>query len=593
MFARPSCPYQIDETNVIWRPKARKNHILPLDTVDPSVAGQLGVAHLKTLTEPFTEQWVKTFRETFFASSAKQWCGWTGEGLGTFKSTDTKYIEHLDQLKDTLFTRLTGICKDKRFVIPYFEVQKAGQQLARAILNCKLLNRHMGKPPKVLFPSVEDLFRLFAFFPQVFSATADFRHWFHQLPLPAAVRFLFSVASGEWCGEYKVWPMGFRWSPFVSQTISMLIARLAIINQKWTAESPIPGEQCTPPFWIVRNEVVAVVAFIVFWYDNLLVIAGKAFVRDQLVIQFGKVASSVNAQFKLDENEIFRCRQNEADYIGIRFIRRNPDEVCWHHIKKQHWLAIQTLDRSWRTASMLLGVVIWNWTVAGNTRTSILPAVEIARLIGKAQLISSQWDETAVLSEDDWNTLINAVDVINNQGEQVRIFKRHLRDKVRPTILLASDAMKNKGAVVLISPEGQELAFFTYDFDESLSINYKETDIGRRAVLWALRKFPGSDIRLAVDNTTAAVGLSKTIFTADADLQTKLDEMSVVTKEADSTLTVVQVQGVVMAADERSRGSVSRTSKMKICADFLLAARTMDWFQALRKRKHGSSERQR
>jgi len=49
--------------------------------------------------------------------------------------------------------------------------------LARAILKCRLLNERMGKSPKVLFPSVEDLFYLFLFFfPVVHTGTADFRH---------------------------------------------------------------------------------------------------------------------------------------------------------------------------------------------------------------------------------------------------------------------------------------------------------------------------------------------------------------------------------------------------------------------------------
>ena len=166
-------------------------------------------------------------------------------------------------------------------------------------------------------------------------------------------------------------------------------------------------------------------------------------------------------------------------------------------------------------------------------------------------------------------------------------------DKVRPMILLASDAMKTNGAFLWLSPQGAELDFGTHKFESTLSINFKETDMGRRALLWAIRRFPVCDIRLAVDNTTAFVGLTRLIFISDDDLQNAIDEMSAEAKAADCTLAIVQVAGLVMAADERSRGRISDPQKGKICADFLLQARTLSWFVQLRKRQRGAVERQR
>jgi len=152
--------------------------------------------------------------------------------------------------------------------------------------------------------------------------------------------------------------------------------------------------------------------------------------------------------------------------------------------------------------------------------------------------------------------------------------------------------MKSKGASILLGTEGEERHFVTHDYEDSLSINYKETDIARRAVLWAVQNFPGADIRVAVDNTSACVALTRTVYTANASLQRDLDEMMHRVAIADSTLTVVQVAGLVMAADERSRGKSSDSNKIKTCAKFLLEARTMHWFAQLRKRKHGDQPKQ-
>jgi hypothetical protein len=233
----------------------------------------------------------------------------------------------------------------------------------------------------------------------------------------------------------------------------------------------------------------------------------------------------------------------------------------------------------------LLGVIVWDWTLKGTTRAAIIRVIAIAREVGKLQLVGAAWDEPASLTALEWTLLLSSVDTINAQGEQTRFFQNlYDFDSTRPIVLMATDAMKNKGAAVMFSVQGEELDFCLHDFDEKLSINFKETDMGRRGVLWAAQKFPNSDIRLAVDNTTASVGLTRAVFTADDELQLDLDAMGLELKHHKCTLTVVQVAGVVMAADERSRGSTSDKPKMKICAEFLMQARTRHWFSSLRKR---------
>ena len=101
--------------------------------------------------------------------------------------------------------------KTPRIYASYFEVD-------RAILNCKTLNLSVSRPPSLSLPSLEDIFALVSFFPlsSAVCCTADFRHYFYQIPLPTIVRHLFSVQCQSVLAELKAFAMGFSWSPFVT-----------------------------------------------------------------------------------------------------------------------------------------------------------------------------------------------------------------------------------------------------------------------------------------------------------------------------------------------------------------------------------------
>lgn len=99
----------IDETNVIWKPRVPRTWLLPLDAVSKTTAHRISRAHLKNEIEQFDEPWVETFRRTFFATNVEGWCGWQGEGLGTFVPTDSAYLPHLKELNGTLFESLSGL----------------------------------------------------------------------------------------------------------------------------------------------------------------------------------------------------------------------------------------------------------------------------------------------------------------------------------------------------------------------------------------------------------------------------------------------------------------------------------------------------
>lgn len=243
---------------------------------------------------------------------------------------------------------------------------------------------------------------------------------------------------------------------------------------------------------------------------------------------------------------------------------------------------------------MMLGVIIWDWTVSGGPRSEIEQALKIARRIGLQSTNSDtpfDWDNCEVasvkISGDEWDYLARTVRSAMTRRLTPRMVDS-LREvgKNRPVILMASDAMKDAGAFIMMSPEGAELAHQRVKYSEQLNINYKETDIARLAVLFAARRQPGSEIRIAVDNSTAFVALKRRVFVADEEEQRLLDEMTASLRQHDCYLIPVQVPGIHQAADDRSRGEhYSVPERIRACVEYLLGARVENWFISLNKRR--------
>lgn len=596
MFKRSSSwGYSVyPETRAIWVAKKSLRHdmaLLPLDAISPTVAGCIWDAKLWSEldilrdTSGWNPDWVVVFRNTYAPKSITDWCGWKGTGLGSLATTDAKFKPHLYELMGTVFEKLDGLNAENRFVLQYLETEKANKQVNRVLLNCKPLNAHMGKTPWLSFPTTADLFAIMSFFRCPCFAGADFRHWFYQMKLPACARKLFTVLCEEFIGQFKVWPMGFKWAPFMAQCLSMIMAKFAIEASGFTAKSPVE-ETVIPPFWIIMKNGTPV-GFFVFWYDNALIVTGSTFVRDRIVEAMITVATTINAQWKLEkgQSEPFVKSTGSCQYIGIQFKCINHG-VTWSHVEDNanRWSLLTGADtHSWRHASEMIGVIIWNWTVSGLRRSAIEEILVITQKIGALLLERNQWDNPATLRVEEWSLLKEQINEIVAQGFLARVVPDvPVSSQV---ILLATDAMKIKGAAVRFSADGIELDHLEWDLDELLHINHKETDTARLGVDWVATEFPNSEIRLAVDNTTAAVALSKFVFTSDKELQTKLEETEQTLVTQHCYLIVVQVPGIDQGADERSRGNVSAPDRLRRCGKYLLEFRSNDWFRNLRIRQ--------
>ena len=255
-----------------------------LDPIPSEIIGKLEVERLlHTAVQKSPAGWLQTLRNIFTARSTDGWCGYRtkDERAGeqqqhpqqlratkkdSTSEADSKRVDNSFVRTRPMFARFVqelfacGLLnrinfreKTTRFV-SIFVVFKEGLKL-RFIANCTRNNKSFGKPPSLLFASTESLFQALQFFgPDTFFAVADFRHWFYQIRLPPAVKHLFSL----WCkGElfsFNAWPMGFSWSPFVAQGLSMTIAMLAINRSgKFAAISPRHDKGLLPDMWFVTS----------------------------------------------------------------------------------------------------------------------------------------------------------------------------------------------------------------------------------------------------------------------------------------------------------------------------------------------------
>jgi hypothetical protein len=140
-------------------------------------------------------------------------------GNVNFVAVQEKYTQQwLDLIRFGLVAEVRPA--ELRFCSRYFAIAKHGvTTTARCIFNGRALSRHFKVPPSVNLPEVPFMLREMSRIhrernhhgkhrlPSFFAA--DLRHWFHQIPVAAAVRSLFGLYGPD--HKYYQWatlPMG-------------------------------------------------------------------------------------------------------------------------------------------------------------------------------------------------------------------------------------------------------------------------------------------------------------------------------------------------------------------------------------------------
>lgn len=593
---------------------------LTLDPVSASLVGKLLVASLlNTVEKKRGPAWHGILKEVFDIINPGNWCGRKACAAVTpVQVTRPIFKRAVAQLE----TGGVLVSVDKRHAlgnaagrdyVTIFLVPKDDHK-SRAIGNCRSLNERFAKGPRLSFASMEDLFRIITFFDkQTYFATADFRHWFYQIPLPKEARRFFTVQCEEKLCQFTVWPMGFSWSPFVAQGLSMLIAWLAIQSQKnVTAIPPSTSDADIPPFWLIakkgtvgRPNKTDIKGFIVFWYDNLLLVTDSPVLRDNLRKSLASTAEDYHAMWKsaqstetFKEEEAFISTQDQVTYLGIHF-KRSQRKWTWQHVEKNltKWgskteaIPNEQGEFTWKDLAFLSGVLTWDWTVSGRGREALGIALRIALKIGSHRIADHEWKEK-VTDIDKWKPILEEakrkIRAVLSGGPQ----RRELENVTpfRNKVFLASDACDTSGAWVNLDTHETQVENFSA-YDRQQHINWKET-------LWALRALEAEIgkcrdstlVKIGVDNMTAVCALQHRVVGFDRRLDTMMQAVLESFKAKGCLWVAHHIAGDMQPADEPSRHQKLDEGKIRSAKLFLegKADEWHHWVEEKREEKVGS-----
>lgn len=601
-----------------------------IDTVDPELVGSLLTKKMKKWSAEAKEEWWTMCQSTIHPLEQHGWCGFdpkreTPPDLAAREAD--KAI--LDQIVGSIFEVVPKNQRCTRGMImgSLFLVAKT-PLLSRVILDCRLLNALCGKPPYVRFASLSDIFTFLDYFPTSFTITADFRHWFYQIPLSETLRHLFVVKTRGQMARLKAWAMGFSWSPFVAQSLSMQLGRLAIERvtiegkQQWKA---IPAHgvagSSPPPFWIIvdvnadesnlkRDQVRG---FLTFWYDNLFTVMGSPQDQIMLTTELRSVGETFKATWKprkllttpptdpsaIEHSEVqhpdpvvkhlFELAKDAANFLGIAF-RRHREGWRWRHIPEniENWKeTLITAPHSWRCAARIVGVLTWDWNVSNENRKAREDVFEIASIIGSRRLEGQEWDKTAdprVLTPNHWATLDRrTAELWTNPWRQHVPRRIHKISHIR---FMCSDAMKSKGAALWFQARSHLIEKEqTYEFrhapshgNDEDSINWKETFTALSALNDSVDMLkPGMLKIIGIDNTTAVSVLNRRNISWCKDLDELLQAVIRKFHARGADFLPVYTPGTIQAADELSRGGTTNEGKAKECLTHLLNTKLPFW----------------
>lgn len=602
-----------------------------IDPIDPATAGRVKTKLIFDMYRGTadTEAWITKLKRTVHPDDqalskrlqpGETWCGiaWHKRSEQE-KSTKQDFKEVVEELALSILEKPSstqGMILNGLFLVPKTE------EVSRVILDCRPLNKMCGAPPHLSFATIADIFRMLNFSETTFTATADFRHWFYQLPLHTNLRDLFGIRCGDQTYRLKVWAMGFAWSPFVAQGISMTIAKIAIHlstthAERWWAIRPTTGDDTPPPFWMISRRAghyselskEDIAGFVLFWYDNLLVITGRDEDRTRFLDNISTVTAKVNAQWKTKPDEQDRPYSTETDrttFLGLDF-RRQRRSWIWRHIddNRSAWARLQQEPHTWKTAAKIIGTLTWDWFVSGSHRDNMLEVFTIMRRIGSMNLEGpSQWNAACPprtsggITREEWLAIKERL--TNVCTKRWLPFGGNTLSGLPHSTKLASDAMETTGAAILLSsaqspkPRILFVKHFTKT-EQKEHINWKETETAICALetIWAIpaERRRGTLFHIGVDNTTALATLNAGCIPWSTTLNARLKLIRTALQEGGCFMLASYIPGKNQPADEPSRGMKMDNEKAYVCIETLSEIQKPWWtYYANEKRAREESE---
>lgn len=453
--------------------------------------------------------------------------------------------------------------KDLQCIGKYFAVPK-GEEHSRAIWNGKPLGRISHGPPPVFLPYLPDLLEKLGTYihdnPGCELLTADFRHFFHQIPTNQVLARFFGVALD---GKYYCWtslPMGWSWSPFVAQSVAWAIL-LAGSDDLWELE---PGLDKLPTYVHLKKG-----GWLTVYYDNLFVVCKNADVMKEVMERIRHNCRQFGARIKPGswQHRSWKDLPSEPlEYLGAK-ISRNGDRLIWGQIDKkaEKWSRLMIdgtlVQDAWklkwtrREVTQIIGRVICRWIL------SLEPLCDLVEVIGILQRIAKdRWDErTLSLTEPEQTALASSWRrVLENPWHEMET-RRPEREET-----MATDSSSLGWGYVIYDSEGkvvEEQGDMWGENQRSWHIFLKEAIVAIDVLMRRSDESPNTRFVIGIDNAAAASAL-RNRYSGNAFICKRLTALQLKMIKTHCTYEVVGVRSEDNVADTASRWACEEKGRL-------------------------------
>ena len=455
--------------------------------------------------------------------------------------TKKQFRGHLEQLeKWNIVERATRA----QLYVSYFEVEKSGGEVARAITNCKKINNLFLAEASFRLADIGEMATVVGWFKTPQFATLDFRHWFHQLTLPEDKRDLFCLVVDNEKFRWRTWPMGFKYTPLVSQSIAVAILKEAFQR----AHVEVRGNKERGPDAVVvglTNGNIAALGIV--WYDNIMVVAGNTIRCDAIIRHLRSVLNRTRVVLK---GEVMRTSQ-EVDFLGLK-IRRGDASVALNHCDQNiaRWRIMKVEQcmpaRMWLK---ILGVINWDFRVKDASMGKLSAVYREIFGCLKECFEDGRWNRLVTINEE----ICDKLDVLFRDALSGVTYSRAIvqsgMQEARVPYLMVTDASNWGGASVNIVAEK---AIITHE--RSWTAEEQELHINVKELLAAIEglernEVKGKKVIIGIDNKTAIARLRSHWKIEDVDMMIRVISI----KEQVLELRVVYLPSAENAADGPSR----------------------------------------
>ena len=514
------------------------------------------------------------------------------------RHTAAKWAEHLRKLKR--WAVLIDVKYDKLLHVAYYFAVPKKEDVARAIWNGKFLSSFSPASPPVNLPFLPDLIRRLIGMsqrPGTFCLLlADFRHFFHTIPVSEALSLYFGVACDMGDGEglkafrWATLPMGWRHSPWVASSVGWG----AILYHEDDDEELFlvpPGLKQLPTFIEIKGG-----GFITLYYDNLLVCSLDPNILERIENRLrrnfsppseekGKGGFNIPLGYmtSYSHKALRSIHGKRPQYLGVNMWLsakagrdRDKPAFMWHQGEKiEKWKLLRPVWAdifSARNLASYIGKILWRHSITLRPLCALSPVIAILRrLATHRQATCSTWDDVNfALTPEESQVLTLHWDLVLTNKEHTGVVNEY--DRVR--VFLASDACDHSWGYLVFNEDGAKDFEKGHKFNNGLRARHifiKELCAAIFAIRYILATKPkGVDIHIGVDNTAAASAL-RNLYSGNVMACELLDKLAVELTEHGAQLNVWGLRSEDNASDPVSRGKVATDEEVANCYKILLA----------------------